>query len=247
MFELVAGMEFGVVAAAGLPHFPEDLEPALAQGSQRAGMGFAAGTKRLVIERCPWRALPSEMSPEMDGGAQGLMAESAQIDFVDLPGLVAHRGGAGQRLESVSIKALAVRADFAKQARGDFGTRSGQRTKEIVIGMLGKELLDLGAVGLNLVVKDAQHPRAGQRQSALGAGEHFARDELARPRENFHAFGIGLRPDKLMAVEELFPFAFPGRGERLRGGEGFDKSPGARQRPVLKGFEGRADTRILAG
>ena len=116
----------------------------------------------------------------MDGGTQGLIAESAQIDFVDLPGLVAYRRCAGQALQTVRIKALAIRADFAQQARGDLGTRSGQGIKEIVIGLLGKELLDLGAVALNLVLEHAQHPRAGQREWALGAGEHFARDELAR-------------------------------------------------------------------
>ena len=70
MFELVAGMEFGVVAAAGLPHFPEDLEPALAQGAQRAGMGFAAGTQRLIVDLSPRRALPGEVGPKMDGGTQ---------------------------------------------------------------------------------------------------------------------------------------------------------------------------------
>ena len=96
MFELVAGMEFGVVAVAGLPHFPEDLEPALAQGAQRAGMGFAVGTQRLIVDRSPRRALPGEVGPKMDGGTQGLIAESAQIDFVDLPGLVAYRRRAGQ-------------------------------------------------------------------------------------------------------------------------------------------------------
>ena len=175
----------------------------------------------------------------MDGGTQELIAEPAQIDFVDLSGLVADRSRSSQALQTVRIKALAIRADLAQQARGDLGTRSGQRTKEIVIGMLGKELLDLGAVGLNLVLEQAQHPRAGQRQSALGAGEHCAGDELARPREDFHAFGVGLRPDKLMAVQELFPFAFASRDERLRSGEGFDKSPGARQCPVLKGFQCR--------
>ena len=29
VFKLIAGMEVGFVALAGLPHFPEDLEPAL--------------------------------------------------------------------------------------------------------------------------------------------------------------------------------------------------------------------------
>ena len=95
----------------------------------------------------------------------------------------------------------------------------------MVIGMLGKELLDLGAVGLELMLEHAQHPRAGERQSALGAGEHFARDELAGPGEDLQAFGVGLRPRQLVAVEELFPFAFAGRPERLQGWERLLKRP----------------------
>ena len=51
------------------------------------------------------------------------------------------------------IKAGAIRADFAQQARGDFGTCSGQGTKEMVIRMLGKRLFDLGAVGFDLVLE----------------------------------------------------------------------------------------------
>jgi hypothetical protein len=136
------------------------------------------------------------------------------------------------------IKAGAIRADFAQQARGDFGTCSGQGTKEMVIRMLGKELFDLGAVGFDLVLEHAQHPGARQNQPALGAGEHLAGDELAGPRENLQALGIGLRSGQLVAVQELFPFAFACSAQDLRAGEGFQKGPSRRQRPVLKGFQG---------
>ena len=105
--------------------------------------------------------------------------------------------------------------------------------------MLGKELLDFGAVGLELMRKHAQHPRAGERQPALGAGEHFPRDKLAGPGEDLQAFGIGLRPRQLVAVKELFPFTFACRRQRLRAWKGFQEGPGCRQRPVLEGFEGR--------
>ena len=108
----------------------------------------------------------------------------------------------------------------------------------MVIGVLGKELLDLGAVGGDLLLEHAQHPGAGERQPALGAGEHFPGDELAGPGEDLHAFGKGLRPRQFVAVEELFPFAFAGRLERRRGGKGFQEGPGCRQCPVLEGFEG---------
>ena len=82
MFELVAGMEFGVVAAAGLPHFPEDLEPALAR--ERSAQAWDLPQHGLIVdlshgEHC------RERFPKMDGGTQGLIAESAQIDFMDLP------------------------------------------------------------------------------------------------------------------------------------------------------------------
>jgi hypothetical protein len=67
---LIAGMEFRVVALAGEPHFPEDLEPALAQAAQRTSMGFAAGPQRLIVDCCPGRGLPTEIRPEMEGGAE---------------------------------------------------------------------------------------------------------------------------------------------------------------------------------
>ena len=96
MFELIAGMEVGVVALAGLPHFPEDLEPALAEGSQDASMGFATGAKGLVIDRCPRRGLPAKIRPQMHDGAQRLITVATQSDDVNLAALIANGGGAGQ-------------------------------------------------------------------------------------------------------------------------------------------------------
>ena len=47
VFELIAGREFGVVALAGLPHFPEDLEPA-AQAARFHSIGC------VNCGACPW-------------------------------------------------------------------------------------------------------------------------------------------------------------------------------------------------
>ena len=98
MFELIAGMEIGVVALAGLPHFPEDLEPALAEAAQGASMGFAAGPKGLVIDGGPRRALPAKIRPQMHDGAERLITVEPQRDDVNLPALIANGGGAGQTL-----------------------------------------------------------------------------------------------------------------------------------------------------
>ena len=42
VFELIASVQFRVVGSAGLPHFPEDFQPALTQAAQGASMAFAA-------------------------------------------------------------------------------------------------------------------------------------------------------------------------------------------------------------
>jgi hypothetical protein len=78
VFELIAGMEFRVVALAGEPHFAEDLEPALAQAAQGAGMGFAAGTQGVIIDCGPGRGLPTKISPEMDSGAERFITVAPQ-------------------------------------------------------------------------------------------------------------------------------------------------------------------------
>ena len=98
MFELIAGMEIGVVGAAGVPHLPEDLQPALAEGTQSTSVGFAAGAQGLIIEGRPGRGGSTEVGPQMDSGPQRLVAVPPQIDFVDLTGLVANRSSPGQSL-----------------------------------------------------------------------------------------------------------------------------------------------------
>ena len=51
--ELVLGVQLGVVAGAGLPHFPKDLQPALAEAAQGAGMGLSAVARGFVIDLRP--------------------------------------------------------------------------------------------------------------------------------------------------------------------------------------------------
>src|SRR5258708_26962782 len=47
--ELVAQVQFAVVAGAGLPHFADDFQPALAQAAQGVRVGFAALAQRRVV------------------------------------------------------------------------------------------------------------------------------------------------------------------------------------------------------
>ena len=45
MSALVVKVQGFVVGGGGLPHFPEDFEPALAEAAQGAGVALAAGAK----------------------------------------------------------------------------------------------------------------------------------------------------------------------------------------------------------
>jgi len=55
---LVFQVEVGIVRSRGLPHFPDDLQPALAQATQALGMAFAALTMGGIILGSPRRLRP---------------------------------------------------------------------------------------------------------------------------------------------------------------------------------------------
>ena len=115
MLELVAGVQFAVVGSARLPHLPDDFQPALAQAAQRLGVAFAAFAQGVVIGRRPGALGAALVGKKMHGVAQALVAGAAQIDFVELPGLVADRRCASVALEALRIgEKLAVVADFAE-------------------------------------------------------------------------------------------------------------------------------------
>src|SRR6516164_4003181 len=95
--------------------------------------------------------------------AQWLGAVASQKDLMNLTGLVADRRGPRYALQGVEIlKARAIRTDLARQAGSDFGPRFRQGAKQLVIGVLGKELLDLSAVGIDLALERAMAKGTGR-------------------------------------------------------------------------------------
>ena len=63
MFELVFGMELGLVNRVGLPHFPEDFEPSLAEASEGAGMTFALAFECRVVGLSPRAVMAAFIDP----------------------------------------------------------------------------------------------------------------------------------------------------------------------------------------
>ena len=69
VFGLVAGVESFVVGLAGLPHLPEDFEPALAHAAERAGVTLAFGAMGLGIRLSTGAAFGAVIGPGVAGGA----------------------------------------------------------------------------------------------------------------------------------------------------------------------------------
>lgn len=53
MRKLVFHAEVGVIRSVGLPHFPDDFEPAPAKAAQGFGIAFASLPQRFIILRGP--------------------------------------------------------------------------------------------------------------------------------------------------------------------------------------------------
>src|SRR4030095_5809772 len=102
-----------------------------------------------------------------------------------------------------------------------------------MIGMLCKELLNLGTVRVDLALEHAQHSHTRQSQATLGTGKGLDRDELGGTRKDFHPLLIGLGSRQFLSVEELLPLAFASRYQSLRGGGGFQERPPGPPGPVL--------------
>ena len=79
MAGLVASVEGLIVAGAGLPHLPEDFQPALPETAQGAGVGLALGAMGLVVGFGPRAAFAAEVGPQVHGGPQRVVARVAQV------------------------------------------------------------------------------------------------------------------------------------------------------------------------
>src|SRR3989442_2183948 len=70
---LVTGVEGFVVGLAGLPHFPEDLQPALAEAAERTGVTHAVFPLVLVVGIRPNALGATEVGPEVDPARRYLL------------------------------------------------------------------------------------------------------------------------------------------------------------------------------
>ena len=133
MGELVAHVEGRIVGGAGLPHFPDDCQPALAKTAQGLGMGHATLAQGGIINRGPCGLGAAFVRKDVHRMAQVFVATAADVDLVDFAGLVVDWRCAGHALEALRVLIeRPVAADLAEQARCELGPGSGQRLAGLV-------------------------------------------------------------------------------------------------------------------
>ena len=88
MPDLVPLMQLRIVARAGLPHFPEDLQPSLSEAAQSARMALSFLTLLAVVGLRPRTGRPAQVGPQMNGEAEGLLVRSAKPRPMNLAALV---------------------------------------------------------------------------------------------------------------------------------------------------------------
>lgn len=240
MLALVFQVAGFVVGGVGLPHFPEDFNPALAEATQGAGVALAACAVGLVIRLGPRALEPGAVRPQVEGRAQERLAGAAHQVLFDLAGLERHRGGARVSLQAFgALKARPPVADLGQQARGELDAAARQRAKQAGVGMPGEEFLDAGAVGVELGLEGMQHPGQRDGQQAFGGDGAGRAAQVRGGGEDRQAFFHGGLFPELVLAEELLPLLRAGLGQGDGRGEGLHEGPAARACPGVEGGQCR--------
>jgi hypothetical protein len=83
MGELVAHVQGRIVGGVGLPHFPDDFQPALAEAAQGLGMGHTPLAQRGIVNCGPSRLGAALVGKHVHRVSQVLVATAADVDLVD--------------------------------------------------------------------------------------------------------------------------------------------------------------------
>src|SRR5262245_25950386 len=131
-------MLFGVVRRSVANHSSDDFQPTMSQTAQRTGMALSFISVGLVIGRCPGAIMAAEVRPQVQSGPQPMNASPPDLHPFDLPAFEGHRRGARAGL-NLADQAPVNSRQFDQQPRRQLGSSSGQRTEQLMIGMLLKQ------------------------------------------------------------------------------------------------------------
>lgn len=188
MLLLIESVQFGIVGFAVGEHAKQDFKQPLAQAPQGAGMTHALFALLVIVGLAPAAGAAETVGPQMDGMAHELVAGAAHTGPIDLAGLVINRGGTGQALEHLMGTVTGrIAANSGQEPWGQDFPGSGEAAKQVVMGMVAEEGLDLLAVLFQLLLQGAQQLAEAQRQLALGRYDRTGGLELIGLGENGQA------------------------------------------------------------
>ena len=239
MFYLISHVKICVVGSPVLPHFPDDVQPALAQTSHSLGVSFSAFAQSFIVDFCPSALRTAFVGEELHGLAEVLVAVSAHVNLMNLAGLITDRGRSRQALEGLGLaKKRPVASDLAQQARGQLCPGPWQRAKQSTVRMAFEKRFDAFAVYLELGMKNPQLPGFSHRVDTFGSDCRRGYFPFSCILESSDAFFAGLRTPELVGVKEFLPLATPGFLQSISTGESLDECPRTGRTPVIKCFQG---------
>lgn len=108
----------------------------------------------LVINLSPTALFSTKIGPQVDGGAEVLVAGMAKFDLVHLSRLKTDRRRARVTLQGlVILKPFAIVAALTQKPRGQFITDARQGSEKIMVGMLPEKFLDTLTVHFELLLQ----------------------------------------------------------------------------------------------
>src|SRR2546426_4889383 len=164
---LCGAMPANVVRGTVLPAAQKDAGPRAGEDTDCVLVPAAAGTRTLIHESGPARAVTGIISEGRDGAAQPLVAGPAKDDGVVLAGGVRDGGQAGLGGELfVGGEARSIVSELGEDLRRVDGAAAGQALHERAIGMLRHRGLEAGGELLQVGPE-----RGGGRSGKRGGGE----------------------------------------------------------------------------
>ena len=160
MFE-VAGLVVGDIIH---PAFPEDADPFEGQSADDGLVAFAAFFLLGIVSGGPGGIVEGLVGPFDKGLAEEARCVPTPVDPFAAATFLGNRGDAAEHLKVVwQREAVALGTEGNEQARGQSGAGAWKVAEQMSVGMVGKDVLDLGLVEFDAL---AQFLELGGQEAA---------------------------------------------------------------------------------
>lgn len=216
------------------PAFPEDADPFEGQSADDGLVPFAAFLLLSVISGSPGGIVDGLVGPFDEGLAEEGGSVPTPVDPFAGAAFLGDRGDAAEHLEVVwQRETIAVGAEGNEQAGGQSGAGAWKIAKQVGVGMIGKDLLDLDFIEFDALAQFLElggQEAAGQdadRDNGLVSGQSLGVGDA------LEAFLDGVRATDIVGLKEGAQGIGPGGLEGDQVGPFEEKGAGHRAEEIL--------------